>query len=250
MLEGTLSEAQVELGSDILSGDSRSDIIFGDTVNSDHLSWRNGDTGEIFVAGAHDGLNYGGLIDFLTWSNTAGNGLAPTEDEIIDYVQDNYLALMDTERVDGGNDTLRGGGGNDVLIGGGGDDLLIGGSGNDEIWTGFGSDTIAYQPLDAGSTSNPATDEIKDFTLGNIFTGAEADKLDLSDLLENARSDTVSDYLDASQRGSSTVISVRSEGASGSGVDQVITLNGISMGGASSDSFLARLLQDGQLEVS
>ncbi|USZ48267.1 tandem-95 repeat protein [Halomonas sp. DN3] len=252
LFEGTETEFQAPLGDDELSGDSRDDIIFGDTVSSDHLSWKNGDTGEIFIAGEHDGLNYEGLTEFLKWSVNEGNGEAPTDAEIIDYVQDNYKELMDTDRTDGGNDTLKGGGGDDVLIGGGGNDVLIGGSGDDELWGGPGSDTFRYESGHEGSTSSPAEDDIKDFTLGNTASNPEADKLDLSDLLDGATEDDVSDYLHASQDGNDTVISVKSDGgigADGSGADQVITLTGVSMGGASSDDFLNQLIQNGQLDV-
>lgn len=252
LLDGTQSEVRVELGDDALTGDSRDDILFGDTVSSDHLSWKNGDTGESFIAGDHDGLNYAGLVEYLKWSVNEGNGVAPTEAQIIDYVQENYAALMDTDRTDGGNDTLKGGGGDDVLIGAAGDDLLIGGTGDDELWGGFGADTFTFQAGDEVTIGGPASDEIKDFSLGDTASDTEADKLDLSDLLDGASEGDVSDYLHASQEGSDTVLSVKTDGgigADGSGADQVITLTNVSMGGASSDAFLNQLVQDGQLDV-
>ncbi|WP_290442686.1 MULTISPECIES: type I secretion C-terminal target domain-containing protein [unclassified Halomonas] len=143
-------------------------------------------------------------------------------------------------------------GGGDVLIGGGGDDVLIGGRGGDVMWGGFGADTFGYEAGDAGSVRRPAEDEIKDFTLGNTARNPEADRLDLSDLLDDARDHQVSDFLHASQEGGDTVIAVKSDGgigAHGAGADQFIVLAGVRMGGASSDAFLDRLIDHGQLEV-
>lgn len=240
------------LGDDVLAGGVKADILFGDTVNSDHLRWRDGDTHESFAAGSHDGLGYEGLTEFLKWSVHHGNGAEASDAEIIAYIQDHYRELMDTDRVDGGNDTLLGEGGRDVLIGGGGDDVLIGGRGGDVMWGGFGADTFGYEAGDAGSVRRPAEDEIKDFTLGNTARNPEADRLDLSDLLDDARDHQVSDFLHASQEGDDTVIAVKSDGgigAHGAGADQFIVLAGVRMGGASSDAFLDRLIDHGQLEV-
>ncbi|HGY1053464.1 TPA: type I secretion C-terminal target domain-containing protein [Aeromonas salmonicida subsp. pectinolytica] len=76
-----------------------------------------------------------------------------------------------------GNDRLEGGAGNDTLIGGLGDDILIGGLGSDTMTGGAGSDTFKWLAGDADGS----TDNITDFTLGNMASGG--DVLDLSDLL-------------------------------------------------------------------
>ncbi|WP_346206039.1 type I secretion C-terminal target domain-containing protein [Aeromonas salmonicida] len=76
-----------------------------------------------------------------------------------------------------GDDVLNGNDGNDRLEGGAGNDTLIGGLGNDILIGGLGSDTFKWLAGDADGS----TDNITDFTLGNMASGG--DVLDLSDLL-------------------------------------------------------------------
>ncbi|MEQ5857061.1 Ig-like domain-containing protein [Halomonas sp. EF61] len=124
--------------------------------------------------------------------------------------------------------------------------------GDSEIWAAAGADTIVFQSGDEGTSANPSMDVVNNFTLGDTATNADADTLDLSDLLHDASEEDVSDYLHASQDEDNTVLSVKSDGgigASGAGADQVITLTNVSMSGSSSDNFLNQLIQDGQLNM-
>ena len=124
--------------------------------------------------------------------------------------------------------------------------------GDGEIWAAVGADTIVLDLGDVGTASSPSSVVVNNFTLGDTATNADADTLDLSDILDDATDEDVSAYLYASQEGSDTVLSVKTDGgigASGDGADQVITLTEVSMGGASSDSFLDKMVQHGQLDV-
>ncbi|WP_442487638.1 Ig-like domain-containing protein [Halomonas litopenaei] len=238
------------LGNDVLSGQAGDDLIFGDTVNTDHLAWTNGDSGENFVASEHDGLGYEGLTEYLKWAVNGGSDAS--SEQIRQYVSDNYESLLDESRVDGGNDILRGGAGDDILVGAGGNDLLLGGSDDDLMMGGYGADTFAFESGDAGSEGGAAVDTIADFTLGSVGSDTSADRLDLSDLLDGAEAADISDYLVASQQGDDTVLFVKSDGGldvSGSNADQKIVLAGVSMEGASSQDFLDQLIQNGQLDV-
>ncbi|MBY5927230.1 MULTISPECIES: VCBS domain-containing protein [unclassified Halomonas] len=277
------------LGSDTIDGTSRDDLIFGDTVNSDHLSWVNGDTGERFDAGEHDGLGYQGLYEFLTWGTSdvrlqddgslaetgeppiAGkpSGEAPSKDEVLNYIRDHYRELLDTERKDGGADTLKGGEGDDVLIGGGGndtlhgedgDDLLLGGAGDDLLLGGLGADTFAWVLGDQGEAGAAADDVIADFHVAAAGTAPgtdpEADVLDLSDLLQgfDASDDqqSLNDFIHAEQDGDDVVLYIKSDGGlagDNANADQLITLEGASMSGQSGEDFLTQLLNQGQLDV-
>ena len=80
-----------------------------------------------------------------------------------------------------GNDTLYGDAGNDILVGGDGDDILIGGAGDDVLTGGVGSDTFKYMSGDLDGVVNG--DTITDFTVGKIGENANADILDISELL-------------------------------------------------------------------
>ncbi|MGK0545215.1 type I secretion C-terminal target domain-containing protein [Halomonas cupida] len=249
---GSLTPAgQASAGNDTLEGGAGNDVIFGDRINTDHLSWTNTATGKMFAAGSHDGSGYSGLIEFLTWSPDHGAGTPPDKQTIIDYLTEHYAELID-HSSDGGNDDLRGGLGNDVLIGGAGNDILLGGAGNDEIWGGLGADTVTYKLGDAGTVTLPSIDVIKDFTLGTFGVDEDADKLDISDLLQDATAQDVDDYVRAHQEGENTVLSVKTRGGigdDGEGADQIITLIGVDMEGDSSTSFLSNLISRGQLEV-
>ncbi|MBY5926040.1 MULTISPECIES: type I secretion C-terminal target domain-containing protein, partial [unclassified Halomonas] len=105
---------------------------------------------------------------------------------------------------------------------------------------------------DAGTVTLPSTDVIKDFTLGTFGVDENADKLDISDLLQDATAQDVDDYVRAHQEGEDTVLSVKTRGGigdDGEGAEQVITLIGVDMEGDSSTSFLSNLISRGQLEV-
>ena len=73
--------------------------------------------------------------------------------------------------------TLHGLGGDDTLIGGSTDDTLIGGAGNDTLTGEDGRDSFYYGFENAGN------DIITDFTVGKVSTNANADVINLSNLL-------------------------------------------------------------------
>lgn len=190
------------------------------------------------------------MTEYLKWAVNGGSNAS--SEQVRQYVSDNYVSLLDEEREDGGSDDLHGGAGDDVLIGAGGNDQLHGGADDDLMLGGFGADTFIYKSGDEGSEGAPAIDTIADFTLGKFGSDANADKLDLSDLLDGAQESDFSDFLFAAQAGTNTVIHVSSSGDLGvfaSNEDQTIMLMDVSMGGATSDAFLQKMIQDNQLEV-
>ena len=153
-----------------------------------------------------------------------------------------------------GDDTLTGGAGNDYLIGGAGNDLLIGGTDGDVLTGGVGADVFRWELGDADD-GRLTQDVVTDFTIDdqNGYTGSgEGDQLELSDLLQDATSDTLTDYLMAREEDGDTVLYVNTDGALGDNVDnahQSITLNGVSMDGQTSEQFLESLLNNGQIKI-
>jgi Ca2+-binding RTX toxin-like protein len=153
-----------------------------------------------------------------------------------------------------GDDTLSGGAGNDYLIGGAGNDLLIGGTDGDVLTGGVGADVFRWELGDADD-GRLTQDVVTDFTIDdqNGYTGSgEGDQLELSDLLQDATSDTLTDYLMAREEDGDTVLYVNTDGALGDNVDnahQSITLNGVSMDGQTSEQFLESLLNNGQIKI-
>ncbi|MBY5926041.1 MULTISPECIES: Ig-like domain-containing protein [unclassified Halomonas] len=242
--------APLVVGSDRLNGTQGNDVIFGDTLNTDHLSWINQDSGVAFSAGSHDGLGYAGLTEYLRWA--VNDGTVPTEDDIIHYVREHYQQLRDIGRVDGGNDILAGANGDDVLIGGGGDDLLIGGSGNDILIGELGADTYEWRTANQGTTDQPALDEVKGFRSGHFGVDANADRLNLADLLVDASNGSVEDYVVASGEHNRVELAIKTDGGihlDGSNADQRIVLTGqIDYSGDGND-FLHQLIANGQLNI-
>ncbi|WP_111415579.1 type I secretion C-terminal target domain-containing protein, partial [Billgrantia lactosivorans] len=253
---GSHRDELAELGDDTLAGGSGDDIIFGDTVSSDHLSWVNGETGEVFNAYEHDGLGYIGLIEFLRWDSEIGNnGATPSESQVMGYVRENWSRLIDTSREDGGNNTLDGGAGNDILIGGAGNDALIGGAGNDTLiggagndtlHGGLGADTFAWKLGDEVEAGNAAVDQVIDFKVG------EGDTLNISDLLQDRDSETdIGHYLHASDDGEGgTLIHISTSGGFGGGYnsdaeDQTIVLKDV----AYQENLLQQLLDEGKIDI-
>ncbi|WP_442486672.1 retention module-containing protein [Halomonas litopenaei] len=233
------------LGSDQVFAGAGDDLVFGDTVNSDGLEWVNGDSGEEFSSGKHNGLGYEGLYEFLKWSPEFGNGIAPSADEVKAYVLANTASLMNLERQDGGTDELYGEEGDDVLIGGAGQDVLVGGKGDDMLWGGLDSDQFVWETADAEA---PSVDRIEDFTLG---TTDQADKLDLSGLLIDGAASDLSSYLVAVDEGEDILLKIKTGGgidASGSNADLTIELGGLGAAG-SGEQVLQQMIDDGQLIV-
>ena len=150
------------VGSDTITGGDGSDFIFGDSLKTDHLAWNNTHTGESFTAGSHDGMSFSALEQYLQWE--VNGGTAASDNQVVDYVRNNWKALLD-DRNDGGDDTLSGGKGDDFLFGGAGDDTLTGGE---------GADQFVFV-----ANSNSGQDTITDFTAGS-------DKVVFADLVSAA----------------------------------------------------------------
>jgi len=199
-------------GDDQLYGAAGDDIIFGDSLNTDHLAWDGN------PAGSHDGQGYQALLDFLQARN---GGAVPDVAQVRDYIVEHAMTLSLGSDPRGGADLLIGGEGDDVLFGQGGNDTLIGGMGDDLLIGGSGQDAFVWNAGDQGH------DRILDFTLG----GSEGDVLDLRDLLSGQTSDSLSDYLNFAVVDSgglrSTLISV-TPGGTGSPT-QTIELSGIDL---------------------
>ncbi|WMD22996.1 retention module-containing protein [Achromobacter seleniivolatilans] len=273
---GSSSTDPAVVGNDVINGGAGNDIIFGDTINTDHLAW-----GSV-AAGSHDGQGLKALQDFLAYQN----GHAATATEVYDYLKANHAQFNLPDDPRGGNDTihggtgddiiygqggndtlygddgndilyggsgddyLHGGAGNDVLDGGSGNDTLIGGKGNDTLIGGAGSDTFKWELNDQGTTAAPAVDTIKDFSNATIANGG--DVLDLKDLLIGEKDGTLTQYLNIHKDGNNTVIDINTKGQIGQGADQKIVLENVDLtnnGALSNQAIINDLLQKGKLNV-
>ncbi|WP_053070815.1 type I secretion C-terminal target domain-containing protein [Halomonas sp. PR-M31] len=253
-LEGSSQfEELAEVGNDVVIGGAGNDILFGDTLDTDQLAWTNGNTGEAFTAGSHDGLGYQGLSEYLRWSVNAGE--APSDAQVSSYIRDNVESLIGEGRAKSGNDRLEGRSGDDILVGGGGNDTLLGGAGNDTLYGGIGADVFAWTLDDQATIDSPARDVVKDFTLDAINgyrIDGEGDRLALAELLQDESDETIDNYIAAKEEGGSTVLFVSSNGQlseNGAGADQAILLEGVSMANQSSSDFIKSLIDNQQLTI-
>lgn len=194
---GSLSAELKPVGNDVVHGGDGNDIIFGDTINTDWLTWSGRD------------------LDSANQPDAAGSGMAaltkyllmnpslledPSEGvQSVDYY--NFIKAHHAEfnvagDTRGGDDVLYGDGGNDILYGQGGNDILHGGAGDDTLYGGTGADQFVFDvAIDNGN------DVIGDFSIAEgdklVFTGVAS----LGEL--NASWDAVSStlsYDDASGR--------------------------------------------------
>ena len=124
------------------------------------------------------------------------------DDVILGYAGDDVLIGND------GDDYIIGGAGNDVIDGGLGNDILVGGDGQDIFqWT---TESVGTDAVDVG------TDVIKDFHI-------HADKIDLSELLQDDPTTTGVDHLlDISMSGDDINIDITVDSTH----HQIITLEG------------------------
>ncbi|MEN5164578.1 retention module-containing protein [Achromobacter kerstersii] len=256
---GHSSTEPAAVGSDTIHGGDGNDIMFGDTINTDHLSWAG------HAQGTHDGQGWQGLVDYLTAQK---GGVAPTTADLFSYLQQNHAEFdkaNDTRGGDdflyggkgddilygqGGNDYLNGGEGNDILYGGTGNDVLVGGKGNDILVGGSGSDTFKWELNDQGTSAAPAVDRIKDFS--NATIANQGDVLDLRDLLQGEHTGTLSQFLEFKKQGNDTVINVSTNGDLQHNVNQKIVLENVDLtnnGALSSAQVINDLLTKGKLIV-
>ncbi|MDO7195162.1 VWA domain-containing protein, partial [Acinetobacter nosocomialis] len=188
LIGGSENFIPADVGDDTVKGGAGDDVLFGDAINTDHLTWTGYDP---LQYPKYSG--YSKLIAYLKAEVTGG--AEPSQQDIYDYIKDNFRDFVAADAVDpatkGGNDTIYGGAGNDIIIAGAGNDIIYGGSGNDIISTGRGDDTIVYDVLNAtDGTGGNGTDTWIDYETNDkiefgedFFEGLLADKSNLGDYI-------------------------------------------------------------------
>ncbi|PRM96835.1 vWA domain-containing protein, partial [Aliarcobacter cryaerophilus] len=112
---GSTTYDPAKLGSDIITGGAGNDIIFGDTINTDHLTW----TGRTLPAGS-------GTEALKEMIKVQNPGISDEDlaQKMYDYIKENHASLAGDGTKDG-NDTITGGEGRDIIYAQGGDDTII-----------------------------------------------------------------------------------------------------------------------------
>lgn len=156
-----------------------------------------------FVADLTTHLNW-------TWGTSGGDAITGTSSNDTIIAKDGNDTLSGGSGADNihggsGSDIIRGGDGSDLLHGGIGDDILYGDAGADTIFGGLGADTFRFE----AATAYSAIDIVKDFNV------AEGDVIDLTDVLDgiyDPMSDVLADFVQFSQNGNDTAISIDRDG--------------------------------------
>ncbi|WP_146875792.1 type I secretion C-terminal target domain-containing protein, partial [Halovibrio variabilis] len=231
--EGNTTEGPAEQGDDVLTGGDGDDVIFGDALFTDDLTWTNGDDETIETG---HGMGYEGLVQYLTWE--VNSGVEPDDAQIMNYIREHAESLINPNPSQAEYDAA----GSDTLIGGQGDDILIGG---------LGADTFKWELNDEGTEDSPATDIVMD------FSSSENDKLDLSELLDGENENNINEYIFAEEEDGTTTLYISSDGnlSGKENADQVVHLEGKTfsdLGAAPNEGgseLIAKLIENGQLNI-
>ncbi|ENW05131.1 hypothetical protein F934_01863 [Acinetobacter beijerinckii ANC 3835] len=190
------------LGSDTLIGGLGNDVYYVDGL--DTIVEKASEGLDTVIAGFSYTLDLGGNVEDLMLSgalNINGTG----------NKSNNKLT------GNSANNTLDGGAGDDIINGAAGNDILVGGAGNDSLTGGLGSDTAIFQIINNASNSNNADNGIDiwyDFTVGDVLSNQNADKIDISNLLIGYSSDqSLDSYLSLYNQNGSTTLSIDRDGA-------------------------------------
>ncbi|MGJ0368487.1 VWA domain-containing protein, partial [Aliarcobacter cryaerophilus] len=126
LIGGSSQDVVEKLNGDTITGGAGDDIIFGDAINTDHLTWIGRDTEghkDYMIKG--QGIN--ALHKFLSLTIDGYSSMSEADKNMAkyDYIKEYHKKLNVDGDTRGGDDTLSGGAGRDIIYGQGGDDTII-----------------------------------------------------------------------------------------------------------------------------
>ncbi|KPN71880.1 M10 family metallopeptidase C-terminal domain-containing protein [Neisseria sp. 83E34] len=179
------TDSHVEAGVETLNTYNNSNVLVGDRLNIDKLTWESGgvtikgsdfdnsiDGLRAYLKSNHDYASEAfkqqldGMFYFFSGEKTIEQKIQIMKDwDLFNYVNKHYADLIDTNPQ----------GGNDTLIGSHEDDIIIGNAGNDTLTGNRGKDTFVFT-----FNSNSGHDVITDFVKGY-------DKISFSDVVDTSK---------------------------------------------------------------
>ena len=228
--------------------DGHNEETWIDTSHYENVWVQSGYLGTQPVGSEPKDLDLGGHDKIISSVNYSLVGLYQTVNDpmTVDSFLESGRYVEDLELVGSAHLNATGNALDNLLTGNSGNNVLNGREGNDTYMTNEGTDTILFQLLNSqDATGGNGHDTVLDFTLGDVRTDLQADKIDLSELLIDYSKDvtTLAKFINVEQDAGNTTISLDrdGEGTRFSSVS-LITLNQI-------NTTLDELLNNQQLFV-
>ncbi|WP_192455077.1 Ig-like domain-containing protein [Acinetobacter oleivorans] len=197
--------------------DGHNEETWIDTSHYENVWVQSGYLGTQPVGSEPKDLDLGGHDKIISSVNYSLVGLYQTVNDpmTVDSFLESGRYVEDLELVGSAHLNATGNALDNLLTGNSGNNVLNGREGNDTYMTNEGADTILFQLLNSqDATGGNGHDTVLDFTLGDVRTDLQADKIDLSELLIDYSKDvsTLAKFITVEQEAGNTIISLDRDG--------------------------------------
>ncbi len=197
--------------------DGHNEETWVDTSHYESIWVQNGYWEPQLVGFEYKDVDLGGHDKIISSVNYSLVGLYQTVNDptTVDSFLESGRYVEDLELVGSAHLNATGNALDNLLTGNSGNNILNGREGNDTYITNEGTDTIVFQLLNSqDATGGNGHDTVLDFTLGDIRTNLQADKIDLSELLIDYSKDVsaLAKFITVEQDAGNTTISLDRDG--------------------------------------
>ncbi|MDC5576531.1 Ig-like domain-containing protein [Acinetobacter baumannii] len=197
--------------------DGHNEETWVDTSHYESIWVQNGYWEPQLVGFEYKDVDLGGHDKIISSVNYSLVGLYQTVNDptTVDSFLESGRYVEDLELVGSAHLNATGNALDNLLTGNSGNNILNGREGNDTYITNEGTDTIVFQLLNSqDATGGNGHDTVLDFTLGDIRTNLQADKIDLSELLIDYSRDVsaLAKFITVEQDAGNTTISLDRDG--------------------------------------
>ncbi|HFE9760983.1 TPA: Ig-like domain-containing protein, partial [Acinetobacter baumannii] len=197
--------------------DGHNEETWIDTSHYESIWVQNGYWEPQLVGFEYKDVDLGGHDKIISSVNYSLVGLYQTVNDptTVDSFLESGRYVEDLELVGSAHLNATGNALDNLLTGNSGNNILNGREGNDTYITNEGTDTILFQLLNSqDATGGNGHDTVLDFTLGDIRTDLQADKIDLSELLIDYSRDVsaLAKFITVEQDAGNTTISLDRDG--------------------------------------